>query len=195
MKNITKLDYFICLICSLFASLNSDLNPLVNFIEVDSGVFLYIGKMIHRGYIPYLNIFDHKGIILYWIQYFGMFLSPQKLMGLGVWLIEIIHFFVFIVFIYLIARLFIKSKLYIYTIVLTVTLIGGCFVYVGCNLTETYSLPWITMSLYYFIKYLMEKKIALSETILVGVSFAIVFFLQPNLIAFWIALSITLIIY
>ena len=195
MKNITKLDYFLCFICSLFTSLNSDLNPFVNYIRIDSGVFLYIGKMMHRGYVPYLDVFDHKGIILYWIQYFGMFLSPGKYIGLGVWLIEIIHYFVFILFIYLLVRLFIKQKLFIYTIILTIALLSGNHVYVGGNLTETYSLPWITMSLYFIVKYLMQKKASLIETTLYGIGFTATFFLQANFVGLWLVGSLVLIIY
>ena len=36
--------------------------------QTDSSVFLYIGRQMHRGKVPYIDLFDHKGPILYLIQ-------------------------------------------------------------------------------------------------------------------------------
>ena len=37
--------------------------------QTDSSVFLYIGKQMHAGKVPYVDLFDHKGPILYFIQW------------------------------------------------------------------------------------------------------------------------------
>lgn len=60
--------------------------PLNNFPNDDSAVFLYIGRGILKGQIPYLDIWDHKAPLLYYIDAFGLWLY-----GLwGVWLVQYI---------------------------------------------------------------------------------------------------------
>lgn len=58
--------------------------PLNNFPNDDSAVFLYIGRGILKGQIPYLDIWDHKAPLLYYIDAFGLWVY-----GLwGVWLAQ-----------------------------------------------------------------------------------------------------------
>ena len=44
----------------------------------DSSVFLYIGKRMLEGKLPYRDLFDHKGPILYLIEVLGLRLSPHS---------------------------------------------------------------------------------------------------------------------
>lgn len=58
--------------------------PLNNFPNDDSAVFLYIGRGILKGQIPYLDIWDHKAPLLYYIDALGLWIY-----GLwGVWLVQ-----------------------------------------------------------------------------------------------------------
>lgn len=54
----------------------------------DSGVFLYIGKGILLGKLPYLDFWDHKGPLIYYINALGFLFSTNSYWG--VWLIEIL---------------------------------------------------------------------------------------------------------
>jgi hypothetical protein len=49
----------------------------------DSSVFAYIGWAMHRGLMPYRDIWDHKGPLLYYLQFAGMSLSPASTLGIG----------------------------------------------------------------------------------------------------------------
>ena len=60
--------------------------------EWDSAVFLYIGRRMTEGKIPYLDLFDHKGPLLYLIEYLGCLLTPGRFAG--VWFFEIVSLFV-----------------------------------------------------------------------------------------------------
>lgn len=52
----------------------------------DSGVFLYVGSLLLRGGTPYLDVWDHKGPLIYLINAVGVFLDPggEK----GIWFLE-----------------------------------------------------------------------------------------------------------
>jgi len=46
----------------------------ITFPSRDSGVFMYIGKGILSGNIPYRDYWDHKGPVIYFINALGMLL-------------------------------------------------------------------------------------------------------------------------
>ena len=52
----------------------------------DSGVFLYMGERILQGETPYLDVWDHKGPLIYFINALGVRLQPGG--ESGIWLLE-----------------------------------------------------------------------------------------------------------
>lgn len=53
---------------------------------VDEMVFLYVGDAMRRGLMPYRDVFDHKGPLLYVVNWLGLSISGGETWG--VWLIE-----------------------------------------------------------------------------------------------------------
>lgn len=60
-------------------------NPLVDYTLTDGSVFLYVSERMHDGLIPYRDIFDHKGPLLYFLNYLGTFSWPSTVC---LWIIE-----------------------------------------------------------------------------------------------------------
>ncbi len=54
----------------------------------DAGVFLYIGDRILNGGIPYLDVWDHKPPVIYFINAFGLLVGGGSVWG--VWLLEFV---------------------------------------------------------------------------------------------------------
>jgi hypothetical protein len=54
----------------------------------DSGVFLYVGWRLINGDIPYKDVWDHKPPLIYFVDAFGLTLTPDSLWG--VWLLQFI---------------------------------------------------------------------------------------------------------
>ncbi len=52
----------------------------------DSGVVLYIGQRILAGEVPYLDVWDHKGPLLYFINALGLLMTSGS--SWGVWIIQ-----------------------------------------------------------------------------------------------------------
>src|SRR5512143_2942089 len=52
----------------------------------DEGVFVYVGRAILEGKIPYRDVWDHKGPLIYYINALGLWIGPNSLWG--IWLIE-----------------------------------------------------------------------------------------------------------
>jgi hypothetical protein len=183
-----KKDYIFCLVVALITSLQFQLRPFANLNPgVDQSVFLYIGRMMHQGFVPYKDLFDHKGIILYLIQYIGMFWDYDKFLGAGVWFVEVLNMWLFDMAIIKISKLLTDSKNRQYITLCLISIFGGRVVYEGGNLVQEYALPWIAISLYIFLKYFIRGNVRQRDIVLLGSFFSIVFFLQSNMIAVWIA--------
>ena len=57
-----------------------------NAASTDSAVFQYIARMILDGKMPYRDVFDHKGPLIYLFNTAGLFISKQ----IGLWIVELI---------------------------------------------------------------------------------------------------------
>ncbi|MCX6069001.1 MAG: hypothetical protein NT121_25185 [Chloroflexi bacterium] len=48
----------------------------------DSGVFLYTGWRVLHGEIPYLQLWDHKPPVIYYLDALGLLLTPESIWGI-----------------------------------------------------------------------------------------------------------------
>lgn len=165
--------------------LNSPLHPFAKgYSSTDSSVFKTVALMMEKGFMPYKDSFDHKGPLLFIINYFGNRISYY----IGVWFIE--YFFLAIAFfaIYKIARLFCNMWQSIAVFFFSTILLYGYFQ--GGNLTEEYAMMPIVVSLYIFIDYFENKKITYLRLFICGVTFAGTLMLRPNMIAVWFVMCL-----
>lgn len=176
--------YIVIFLLTLITSLVLASNP---FSEVlpgnDSSMFMYFGYAMDKGKIMYTEIFDHKGPIIFILNYFGQLLSTTSFSG--IYIFEFLSFLFFFIFTYWLSRLWLDD--FTAFIPLVVEAIALSFFLAGGNLTEEYALPFIAYGLYVMAKfYKNEKKIISYEIILVAMSFSIVFLLRANMISLWI---------
>ena len=156
----------------------SELVSLNVMYGTDVNVWKYIANMIQEGRIIYRDLFDHKGPILYLFYYLFKNYSIIS---------ELIIFIVNEIFIYKITKLVLSDK---YTklksiIVTAISMITLFIVLEDFPNTESYSIPFILVSLYYFVKNLILKYDAKSFGI-IGFCMSIVLFLRANIIVLWI---------
>ena len=159
--------------------------------DVDPSVFLYIGKRMAAGNLPYRDLFDHKGPLLYLIQYAGALLSKS---GSGVWLLEVLNLS-FTIYIQLaVCRLIANRHAADWISVLLIFGMCGWNVYQGGNFAEEYALPWISLGLFVFLRFFKTGEVRLEQIVLLGLSFGAVFLLRVNMAAIWLALTPVVII-
>ena len=169
------------LVCfSLSLLLMHSLHPFSQILPgVDSSSFMYIGKKLHEGILPYRDLFDHKGPLLYVINTIGMSVGS----GLGVWLIGWISMMVAVSFSYRAACVFFTRQVALLTVVVSFLLLALC--YDGGNFVEEYALPFMAISLYLFSKHYKNGQSFLRSAGIVGASMACVLMLRPNMIMLW----------
>lgn len=150
-------------------------------IWTDSSVFQYVAMEMQQGRMPYLDTFDHKGPLIYVINYLGLAISRSY----GIWILECVGIVVTMLYGYRTARLCAKPGVSLAAVGLSSVFV--CFCMQGGNFTEEYAMPLIAIGLYIFLQYFTRGEIGKGSIFLCGASMGGVLLLRPNMIAVWIA--------
>lgn len=182
-KKFTKIMIILYLFMITFIiSMQSQMNPFhVTLASVDSSVFHYVASVMKHGGAIYRDTFDHKGPLLYFINYLGLHISYYS----GAWFIELFILLISNVLTYKTARLFCKKIPACFVVFLSSTALITC--YFGGNYPECYALPCIIGSLYIFTDYFINQIVNPFRLITCGSLFACALMLKPNTISVWIA--------
>lgn len=155
----------------------------------DSGVFAYIGWRILEGELPYVNVWDHKPPLVFYINALG--LKMTNLSFWGVWIIGVISLAIAAYF-----SLKLLSKIYQPSIAIAVTAIWmGCLptFYGNGNLTTEYTLPLQFASLYAVYFWLGDVKRPFWKFFLIGVLGGMAFMTKQSSIGVWVAIGMALV--
>lgn len=183
------ISYFILSIWTIIISFQCSVNPLKNGnCGTDSGVFRYMAYAMKQGLTMYKDSFDHKGPMIYWINYLGMSISFWR----GIWLLELITLMSSIFLTYKISRLFHKRKV---SLLINFIIWSMIFVFFERgNLVEEYALPFITASLFIYIDYYHSKRVTNFRLVICGASFMVVCLLRPNMAGLWVVFCCAILI-
>lgn len=155
---------------------------------IDSSVYKTVAYMMSKGALPYRDTFDHKGPLLYFLNYIGMNLAFYR----GIWFVEFCFMMVSIVGMYRIARLMCGKALSCFVVLTAFSPFFSFFD--GGNLVEEYAIPFITMALSVFLRYFTKKTIDRKQLFLCGFCFGAVCLLRPNMVAVWIVFCVAVLI-
>lgn len=131
-------------------------SPLTsNYYGMDSAFFMFFGKAMKHGYIPYIDLFDHKGPYFYFLQELGQIICEGRF---GAFIIQLLNLFISLSIVDKIILYIKKDLSFIRRLLFQIPLlIVLSFTFREGNMTEEYSLPLLFYSLYLFIKYLKEN--------------------------------------
>ena len=132
----------------LFSSTTSPLYEHYPFwFHGDSGIFQEMGVCLAQGGTPYVDLFDHKGPILWFIQALGIWINPYW----GIMALQAISLFFAMLMWYKSTILLVDKQ--ILSIIISIS--GLLFLlafYERGNLCEEWSLPFISLPIYLYIK-------------------------------------------
>lgn len=159
--------------------------------KTDSSVFLTIGRQMKEGAIPYIDTFDHKGPLLYVINFLAVLINETK----GIFIFEFLAVFATLWYMFKIFRL--KNEHIWFSSVATLLLFTpflSIYFSEGGNLTEQYAMPFIAYALYVFLKYFIDGKISSLKVFLTGVGFMCVLMMRVNMVGPWLVFGVGIII-
>jgi hypothetical protein len=172
---ITLFCFVTAFLCVLFFS--QTLSPLYTIELCDSSVFKIMGQAILHGKIPYVDLFDHKGPMLYAIQTFGLWLIPGRN---GLFILAVISLSISIACWYKSARLFTTPAKSIIAILLA---LQTYYFYAEYgNLSEDWNIPFISVAYYMILSILFKDTTPkfLLNGIIVGLCLSGSFLIRPN---------------
>jgi len=155
----------------------------------DSGVYLYIGEQILEGKLPYRDLWDHKGPLIYYINALGIWLKEGSLWG--IWIIQLasIGGAVFLGY-FAMSKVFSKASALFGSVLWLIYLHDLLW---GGNHVEEYALFLEFMSVILFWKSEKNHSHYWNE-FFIGIATALSFLLRPNNIAMGLAIGAFLLI-
>jgi len=144
----------------------------------DSPFFEIIGLGVVQGKIPYVDLFDHKGPLIFFIDALGFSFGIGKT---GVFLLQVVFMSFTLFFLYKLAALFTKGPKQAFAAVALTLIPLADFLCEG-NQCEEWMLPFIASSLYLVCNYIKNDggRFPFWKSLYLGAAFAIIFYTRPN---------------
>ncbi len=175
-----------CIVISiLFLTLGSKTSWLYSFHDwFDSNAFFTVGKAMKYGIVPYRDLFEQKGPLLYFLHTLASMISESSF--IGVWLFQVVFFTIFLYYNAKICDLYLskKSKFYLLPLLSFIILMMKSYRY--GDSVEEFTLPLIAIGLYHLLYYTKDyRKIPDRIFLLQGVFAGIVLLMKYTLLGFW----------
>lgn len=131
----------------------------------DSAVFQVVGKYWLEGVLPYKEIFDHKGPIVYVINALGYMIYPRS----GIMVPQIIFMYVSLLFSWRIIEVlnFNRGKLLVFGL----TLLYYVAHYHAGNYATEYNMPFLMAAVYIFLRDLNSPRVPILHGFIYGFGF------------------------
>lgn len=183
-------DYREPLFLFLFAVLISTLFSTCSFLYPlnpwdDANVYMTIGNAMLSGKELYVDIFDHKGPVLYLMHEMAAMLSRNSFVG--IYIVEIICSFFFMWYSLHTIRLFSSSKITLpFTCLIGWLVLSSDFFYYGDSVEE-FSLPILAHSLYFMLRFARNRQTPLWwQSLIMGIGLGLIFWSKFNILFFYI---------
>lgn len=158
----------------------------------DAQCFFTVGKSMINGKIPYLNLFEQKGPLLFLLYGIASLISNNSF--IGVFILEVISYAIFLYYVSKIIEIYLDKK-YSYILIPIIVLLmlpTRCFTHGGS--CEEFCFPILAILIYKYIKYLKNKDISNKDTIIVGILSGILLWMKYTLLGFSMGFCITVLI-
>ena len=171
-------------VASVMAMLTTDIAPYVRGwqLNFDVSVFTANGNLVNQRLIPYLEIWDHKGVMIFWFNAIGHWLWYP----FGAWILETALVTVGFIFCFKTLSMKFAKSISIYATFLTIGAYG--VLQAGGGSVSSWSMPFVFASSYIFVyTFKHDFRIAKKWIAICGAMCAIVFLFRANNPILWAA--------
>ncbi|EPI2235483.1 glycosyltransferase family 39 protein [Enterococcus hirae] len=183
--------YLFLILFSFFTMLIFSKSSPLYFINdwVDANAFYSVGKGIAHGQVPYKDLFEQKGILLYFIHTIAYNLSSTSFFG--VYLLESISFAISMILFFKICNYYFSEKIACVITCLTPLILLNKDYFRAGDSAEEFVFPFVLGLLYLIISISNTgKRITGKQYFIQGFLMGIVFWIKYTLISPWIAFFI-----
>ena len=182
--------FLISFVVLMLASKNSFLYSFNDW--VDANAFFTVGKSMMQGIIPYRDLFEQKGPLLYLIYGVGSLISFKSF--LGIFILEILFWTVALIFLYKILKMFLSTKTALLILPIFMSLIATSRAFTHGGSAEEFCVPFFFITLYYFIKHFKIKELSKKEMLINGVIAGFILLIKYTLLGFWFSFTLAIFI-
>lgn len=177
----------ICSACSFIFAFNP---------SVDYNWYETLGRGVVNGKVPYRDLFEHKGPVLYFMYAFFTLLGSTRI---ACFFAEVVFGAIFLYFCYKLIRKYfgIKASIFMTTLLAFFTFCPGSFSY-GGSTAEEFALPIIAYMLYVFHGYLENpdaNKFKWYQSLIIGLGVGFIFWVKFSILILPAILLLTWLIY
>ena len=169
-------------------------SPLLDYMDPDSQNFRLMGRAVAAGQVAFRDIFDHKGLYIYFIDALGALICPGS--SFGIFILETLCYFINTLIVYKIALLFTGKQLPSFlSAAAFLAYFFNYFTFITGNLTEDWSVflqmtaVWLIVK-YYFIDRTVEHRPV--YMFVHGILATVAGFMRPNNAGMWIPFGVVL---
>lgn len=170
-------------------------SPFLNNMQTDSSVFFNIGRGMTAGKVPYRDMFDHKGIYLYFIYYLGAVISRGTVWG--IYLVESLFVAADALALLDLSEYFLKkrSQSILFVGIMLLFLLNYT-TYEGGGLTEDYALTFQLLSFCLTVRYFASGSLRHPPMwmLLHGIYAAAALMMRANMVFMWAAIGLVIVI-
>lgn len=171
----------------LVCSKSSPLYPMNDWVDVNC--FFTMGKSILHGIVPYAELYEQKGPVLYFMYAIAALISDKSFFG--VYLLEVVTFGLFLYFSGKIAEIYLgKTSLVYFIIAFLAALIPISKAFAHGGGAEELCLFMLAYSLYSVLLALHEQRtLTFKEAFINGIFAAAVLYIKFTILGFYIGLA------
>ncbi len=169
----------------LFCTKSSPLYPFNDW--VDANAFFTMGKGMMHGLVPYRDLFEQKGPLLYFVYGLASLVSYRTF--IGGFILEVIAFTFFLFFSFKSLSLFMDKKLALISLPILSILILNLKAFTHGGSAEELCLPLLAVSLYHLLRYLKSDDSADASPRLFfwnGLIAGCILWVKFSMIGFWL---------
>ena len=176
---------YIFLTAFLTVTLNSRCSPVYPFNDwIDPNTMFTVGKSVLKGYVPYRDLYEHKGPLLLFLHTIGAAISFKSF--LGMWILEILFCFAFLTIAYKTVRLYYSGDIFVFIPFLAFAVYSSGALQAGDS-AEEFALPFLAYALYTAVKSIKTGvSLTNKDYLKIGITAACIFWSKYSLIGFYL---------
>lgn len=183
-----------CFLCAAAALLfTSTCSPIfATSFWTDTNIYFTMGRGIRHGLMPYRDLYDHKGPLLYFLYSLAAWVSESSF--IGVYLMEIAALGLTCFLSYKISEIFVKGHGALLSIPLTAMICVSCTAFNQGGSAEELCLPALAYAVYAYLE-LFETEDKTARSILFGMTAGFVFLIKFTVCGLHFGLGIAAFLY
>ena len=154
---------------------------------VDANCMFTVGKSVFCGKVPYRDLMDHKGLLLHLIYGIGSLISFRSFFG--VYVLELIAGFIFLLYSYKALLLFTDRKILYYVPLLALGVYSAWSFEQGAS-AEEFCLPFLSMGLSIGLKSEKSGSLTGKDAFLLGFLASCVFWIKYTIVGLFMGLPL-----